>query len=143
DFPVNVQVPLFAALPDETKAQCAAWAKWEDNYESHGQSLGTKEYFKKWFKAIEGFPESVTLHLVFDCFWRDFRVLRWLSSKTGLSKRSVRFLFLFPTPDHQLEYHDFFVALTVASVLGFRHPAQENIPLEHRRMLVNYGCGGF
>ncbi|KAH7074044.1 hypothetical protein FB567DRAFT_632810 [Paraphoma chrysanthemicola] len=141
-LPVNVEVSLFATLPDETKAKYAEYVEWEENYEPHGKSFGAKAYFKKWFEAIEGLPKSVILHMEFEGFWRDFRLLRSQASKSNMSERPIRFIFPV-ADDDKLEYHDFFVALTVGAILGFRHPSQDGIALESRRVFVKHGCAGF
>jgi hypothetical protein len=88
-------------------------------------------------------PEEATVYLVFRHFWRDFRSLRGIASKSGLSQRRVMFLFLDPAPYARLDDHEFFIELTVASVTDIVVAPMYGINQARRTMLVNHGFAGF
>jgi hypothetical protein len=53
------------------------------------------------------------------------------------------FLFPDPAPYDRLDDYEFFIELTVASVMDIVVASMSGINAERRSMLVNHGCTGF
>tara|TARA_R110002003_G_scaffold62_16_gene5682 strand:- start:32352 stop:33272 length:921 start_codon:yes stop_codon:yes gene_type:complete len=139
---LNIEIDFFTAMDSDKRARYAAWEE-PKQYVPHGRDVNAVKFFEVWFNAIKELPEEATVYLVFRHFWRDFRQLRGLASKSGLSQRQVMFLFPDPAPYARLDDHEFFIELTVASVTGIVVAPMYGINQARRTMLVNHGCAGF
>jgi hypothetical protein len=101
----------YTSSMDEADRQTLA--NWGDLKVPHGRQEDAHRVFKKRVTALEGLPkESTHVHLVFPYFWRDFRSLRGMSNKYGLSQYHVTFHFPRDRDTHPLSdtEHRFFVA---------------------------------
>jgi hypothetical protein len=101
----------YTSSMDEADRQTLA--NWGDLEGPHGRQEDAHGVFRKWVTALEGLPkESTYVHLVFPYFWRDFRSLRGMSNKYGLSQYHVTFQFPRDRDTHPLSdtEHRFFVA---------------------------------
>ncbi|KFY60966.1 hypothetical protein V496_05215 [Pseudogymnoascus sp. VKM F-4515 (FW-2607)] len=114
---------------------------WEETKLPHGRNTKVENNVKKWLSQIQLLPQATTVHLVFVHMWRDWRELRGLSKKFGLSRRKVTFQF--PPPSIAYDEHTFCVAQTIAAVADIEVSEQAGISLARRQELVKSGCRGF
>ena len=133
----------FASSIDQVS--CEAFVKWEETPVPHRRAQDAHGVFQDWLEALTNLPKASThVHLLFPQFWRDFRSLRGLAAKKGLSEFQVSFAFpgntyhTFPKLDQ-----DFFIAQTVAAVKGIEVVEMAGISKERREILVRHGCRGF
>jgi hypothetical protein len=110
---LHLEVNFGKGLGEEDLGKLGGWLECKL---PHGRDVGMHDHVERWMSAIQHLPEvtNIHLHLVFSHIWRDFRELRGLSMKFGLSKRTVTFQF--PTPSIQYPEYSFFEAQTMAAV---------------------------
>jgi hypothetical protein len=116
------------------------FASWQVCAEPHGRDLKAETFFESWMDAVQDLPDTATIHLVFSCFWRDYRSLRGLSTRYGLSKRNVTFRFAIEETFPDQPFH---IAQTISAVKDIDVPQQSGIIAARRAVLVDYGCTGF
>jgi hypothetical protein len=114
---------------------------WEECKHPHGRDINMHNHVQQWMRATQLLPEVTNIHLVFSHIWRDFRELRGLSRKFGLSKRRVTFQFWTSSIPHQ--ERSFFEEQTMAAVKDLDVSEQGEINDIKRAELVQFGCRGF
>lgn len=114
---------------------------WEETDQPHGCDTGVEKNIKTWLSRIKLLPQATTVHLVFDHLWRDWRELRGLSKKFGLSRRNITFQFAPPSTTY--DKYTFCVAQTIAAIADIEVSEQSGISLARRQELVKMGCRGF
>lgn len=114
---------------------------WEETKLPHGRNIGVEDNFKEWLVQIQLLPQVTTVHLVFTHLWRDWREVRGLSKKFGLSHRNITFQF--PLLSTAYKEHSFCVAQTIAAIADIEVSEQSGISLTRRQELVKMGCRGF
>ncbi|RDL39907.1 Uncharacterized protein BP5553_04247 [Venustampulla echinocandica] len=125
-----------------SQASLEELAKFKATKLPHGRGIQMHDHVEKWMLVIKTLPKTTThVHLVFSHIWRDFRELRGLSKKHGLSERTVTFQFR--TPSIERPDHSFFEAQTMAAVKDLEVAEQAGISEEKRAKLVKFGCRGF
>jgi hypothetical protein len=90
---LHIELNFTEGLSEEDLRKIGSWA---ECMVPHGREINMHDRVEEWMKAIEPLPQITTIHLVFSHIWRDFRELRGLAMKLGLSRRPVTFQF--PTP---------------------------------------------
>ncbi|EPE35505.1 hypothetical protein GLAREA_11204 [Glarea lozoyensis ATCC 20868] len=103
--------------------------------------VSTHDHIKQWLVELSTLPNNTEICLTFPFFWRDFRSLRGLSARYGLSNRTVKFCF--PPPSSRHPEYDYCRAQTMAAIKGFHDTKQTVLTKEEREHLVAIGCRGF
>lgn len=135
---LNIEIDLMNGLDQN---DIRALNLWGETKLPHGRNTEVEDNVKKWLSQIQLLPQETTVHLVFVHMWRDWRELRGLSKKFGLSRRKVTFQF--PPPSTAYDEHTFCVAQTIAAVADIEVSEQAGISLARRQELVKAGCRGF
>ena len=135
---LHIELDFATNLDEEDLIKLGSWA--ECNL-PHGRAIYMHNHVENWMSAIQLLPEITYVHLVFTYIWRDFRELRGLSKKFGLSK--YRVTFQFPTPSIQHQENSFFEAQTMAAVKDLDVYEQAGLSDAKRAKLVKFGCRGF
>ncbi|KAK0125598.1 hypothetical protein ONS96_009433 [Cadophora gregata f. sp. sojae] len=131
---LNLEIDFTWSMEEDHTAELG---KLEEITVPHGRGFMSK-YVEEWLSMLAMFPdsESIQIHLVFSKIWRDFRELRGLCKKFGISNRTVTFQF------SDQDAH-FYKAQTMAAVKDVETEEQINISVKRREELVNLGCRGF
>ncbi|MCJ1435727.1 hypothetical protein MMC27_005102 [Xylographa pallens] len=135
---LQVELDFAQDLSEEDLTKLSSWVECK---QPHGRDIGMHDHVEQWMRAIQLLPEVTNIHLVFSSIWRDFRELRGLSKKFGVSKSTVTFQF--PTPSIRYQDYSFFEAQTMAAVKDLEVSEQAGISGTKRADLVKFGCRGF
>ncbi len=135
---LHIELDFAKNLGQEDRTKLGSWA---ESKLPHGRDINMHDHVTQWMSAIQLLPEVTNIHLVFSHIWRDFRELRGLSKKFGLSKHVITFQF--PTPSNLLQEQNFLEAQTMAAVKDLEVSEQAGISGTKRIELVKFGCRGF
>ncbi|KAG9188282.1 hypothetical protein G6011_02205 [Alternaria panax] len=135
---LHIEFDFGAEMEASTRIMFASWTETEL---PHGRDINAHDIFEEWMHAVQSLPDSTHVHLVFPCFWRDFRSLHGLSEKTGLRKYQITFRF--PEGPSRHTDHDFLIAQTMAAITGIEDTQQAAISKARREDFVKHGCTGF
>ncbi|KAF4624393.1 hypothetical protein G7Y89_g13776 [Cudoniella acicularis] len=126
---------------DMGENEVAMLGSWAECKLPHGRDINMHDHVQRWMEANQSLPGNTIIHFVFPQIWRDFRELRGLSKKFGVSKRTITFQF--PTPSSEIPEYSFYIAQTMAAVKDIEVPEQVGISSDKRVKLAKLGCRGF